>query len=258
MEDSRVTLNVGGHVYTTLKSTLLRHRNSTITRMVTGEIPSIKDEQGHIVIDGDGNIFRHVLNFLRTSELLLPDGFKELDLLAKEARVFQIHELTKTVASRRQNQEIRLEIREYKQTKQRSNSTKHLGVFTDWTVYGSYGVLVVINRIFHPVVVYPQHRSTPNINWSNQTKFVDPKSKMLHIPWYVTPLKYVDFDLVQISDLSRSPQSTGKTEEVIDKLSSLGFRVHSISDSVSTTHAIPKEFKHVSLHSAKTFTLREV
>ena len=32
-------------------------------------------------VDGDGKLFRHILNFCRTKQLTLPDNFDELDLL---------------------------------------------------------------------------------------------------------------------------------------------------------------------------------
>ncbi|XP_035663793.1 BTB/POZ domain-containing protein KCTD6-like [Branchiostoma floridae] len=103
--DDIVYLNVGGHFYTTTRRTITRYPNSRLGRMFRPgakgfnypRFPSLWDEQGQFVIDRDGKIFRHVLNFLRLGELVLPDDFRELDLLEKEAEFYDIQELVKAV-----------------------------------------------------------------------------------------------------------------------------------------------------------------
>ncbi|XP_078681685.1 uncharacterized protein LOC144916433, partial [Branchiostoma floridae x Branchiostoma belcheri] len=93
-----VTLNVGGHIYTTARSTLTRYPDSMLGAMFGGDLETLRDDQGRYFIDRDGTLFRHVLNFLRTSQLLvLPEGFKELDLLEMEAEFYQIEELIKAL-----------------------------------------------------------------------------------------------------------------------------------------------------------------
>ncbi|XP_003723300.1 BTB/POZ domain-containing protein KCTD6-like [Strongylocentrotus purpuratus] len=66
--------------------------------MFSDRLPSIKDDKGNYLIDGDGPLFRYVLNFLRRSILVLPEDFKELDMLAQEADYYQIKELIDAVA----------------------------------------------------------------------------------------------------------------------------------------------------------------
>lgn len=88
-----VTLNVGGHLYTTSLSTLTRYPDSMLGAMFRGDFPSARDSHGHFFIDRDGPLFRYILNFLRTSELTLPMDFKEIDLLRKEADFYQIEPL---------------------------------------------------------------------------------------------------------------------------------------------------------------------
>ena len=61
-----------------------------------GSLPH-QDDKGNYLIDGDGPLFRHVLNFLRRSILVLPEDFKELDMLAQEADFYQIKELIDAV-----------------------------------------------------------------------------------------------------------------------------------------------------------------
>ncbi|XP_030634360.1 BTB/POZ domain-containing protein KCTD6a isoform X2 [Chanos chanos] len=88
-----VTLNVGGHLYTTSLSTLQRYPDSLLSAMFSGDFPIARDSQGNYFIDRDGTLFRYVLNFLRTSELTLPYNFKEIELLRKEADFYQIEPL---------------------------------------------------------------------------------------------------------------------------------------------------------------------
>ncbi|KAG5282467.1 hypothetical protein AALO_G00056360 [Alosa alosa] len=87
------TLNVGGHLYTTTMSTLQRYPDSMLGGMFRGDLPTTRDAQGNYFIDRDGTLFRYILNFLRTSELILPVNFREMDLLRKEADFYQIEPL---------------------------------------------------------------------------------------------------------------------------------------------------------------------
>ncbi|XP_038052322.1 BTB/POZ domain-containing protein KCTD21-like [Patiria miniata] len=96
--DDLVNLNVGGCVYTTSRSTLTRYPRSMLAAMFSGELdPSVRDANGAYTIDGDGPIFRHVLNFLRRGKLNLPEDFKEWDLLTSEADFYQVGDLTDAV-----------------------------------------------------------------------------------------------------------------------------------------------------------------
>ncbi|XP_018921957.1 BTB/POZ domain-containing protein KCTD6-like isoform X1 [Cyprinus carpio] len=88
-----VTLNVGGHLYTSSISTLQRYPDSMLGAMFRGDFPTTRDAQGNYFIDRDGTLFRYILNFLRTSELTLPVDFMEMDLLRKEADFYQIEPL---------------------------------------------------------------------------------------------------------------------------------------------------------------------
>lgn len=47
----------------------------------------------HYFIDRDGKMFRHILNYLRTNTLAIPDNFAELDLLYEEAKFYDIQPL---------------------------------------------------------------------------------------------------------------------------------------------------------------------
>lgn len=92
-----VTLNIGGYLYTTTLTTLTKYPDSMLGAMFSGRMPSAQDNRGNYLIDRDGCLFRYILNFLRTSALTLPDDFKEIDLLAKEAEFYQIKILVELV-----------------------------------------------------------------------------------------------------------------------------------------------------------------
>nr|XP_054770435.1 uncharacterized protein LOC129278253 [Lytechinus pictus] len=95
MADSLI-LNVGGKIYQTNKSTLERYTDSIFPSLLKGGASAI-NEQEQYVLDRDGEVFRHVLNFLRCRKLVLPAGFCEYDLLLCEAKFFKLFALQKAI-----------------------------------------------------------------------------------------------------------------------------------------------------------------
>uniref|UniRef100_A0A3Q3KM56 BTB domain-containing protein n=1 Tax=Monopterus albus TaxID=43700 RepID=A0A3Q3KM56_MONAL len=86
-----VHIDVGGHMYTSNLATLTKYPESRIGRLFIGTEPIVLDSlKQHYFIDRDGHMFRYILNFLRTSKLLIPDDFKEYSLLYEEASFFQL------------------------------------------------------------------------------------------------------------------------------------------------------------------------
>eukprot|EP01114_Cavostelium_apophysatum_P000889 TRINITY_DN10779_c0_g1_i1.p1 TRINITY_DN10779_c0_g1~~TRINITY_DN10779_c0_g1_i1.p1 ORF type:complete len:307 (+),score=36.31 TRINITY_DN10779_c0_g1_i1:89-1009(+) len=67
-----VQLNVGGTCYTTSRDTLIRRQGTMLSAMFSGKYVVVKDENGRAFIDRDGELFAHVLSFLRNG-----DGFVE-------------------------------------------------------------------------------------------------------------------------------------------------------------------------------------
>ncbi|KAF5272700.1 hypothetical protein FQA39_LY07727, partial [Lamprigera yunnana] len=64
---------------------------SRLAKLFNGSIPIVLDSlKQHYFIDRDGAMFRHILNFMRNSRLLIPENFLDLDLLLEEARYFDI------------------------------------------------------------------------------------------------------------------------------------------------------------------------
>ncbi|KAG5270083.1 hypothetical protein AALO_G00188500 [Alosa alosa] len=85
-----VKVYVGTHWYATYLQTLLKYpellsNSSKVTWICFGQSLHVK---------GDGQIFRHILNFLRSGRLLLPADFREWPLLCQEVEAFQIPALT--------------------------------------------------------------------------------------------------------------------------------------------------------------------
>ena len=99
---SILNLNVGGFVYTTTLNTITRDPNSMLGRMFSGTHEVAHDSKGNYFIDRDGSLFRHVLNFLRTGELCLPQPFDEFEQLSAEADFYQVVDLIKALRTRRE------------------------------------------------------------------------------------------------------------------------------------------------------------
>lgn len=73
---------------------IFRHPESRLARMFNGSIPIVLDSlKQHYFIDRDGKMFRHILNFLRTNTLVIPENFDELDLLYEEVKFYDIQPL---------------------------------------------------------------------------------------------------------------------------------------------------------------------
>ncbi|XP_052798559.1 BTB/POZ domain-containing protein KCTD6-like [Mya arenaria] len=85
-----VKLNVGGEIYTTTKATLCKYPSSMLGAMFNGSMSPSLDENGCFFIDRDGELFKYILNYLRSSRLSVPAGFKDLDQLSAEVDFYQI------------------------------------------------------------------------------------------------------------------------------------------------------------------------
>lgn len=85
---SVITLNVGGRIFATRLSTLLKYPDSMLAVMFSGRHVIDKDSDGNYFIDRDGTHFNHVLNFLRNDQDLPPVALAEEVL--KEAMFYGI------------------------------------------------------------------------------------------------------------------------------------------------------------------------
>ncbi|GMS84468.1 hypothetical protein PENTCL1PPCAC_6643, partial [Pristionchus entomophagus] len=106
-ESSLISLNVGGLLYSTTRSTLSSHSPSLLSSYIQGDtsvsstIHSLPD--GTIFIDRDGTLFSIILNFLRTDRLILCDSFRDMVGLREEAAFYQLPALIHRIPSPSEN-----------------------------------------------------------------------------------------------------------------------------------------------------------
>jgi hypothetical protein len=111
--DEIVMLNVGGVLYTTTRSTLLRPKNSLFTGLLSGKLGSLKDDQNRLFIDRNGEVFKWVLEWMRSSSKALTLlSEKELEMLRIEADFYCLDILVIDIKSRIAfKKEIRYKVR---------------------------------------------------------------------------------------------------------------------------------------------------
>ncbi|XP_037383175.1 LOW QUALITY PROTEIN: potassium channel regulatory protein [Talpa occidentalis] len=88
-----VTLNVGGKIFTTRFSTLKQFPASRLARMLDGKDQEFQMVGGQIFVDRDGVLFSHIIDFLRTHQLLLPTDFSDYLRLQREALFYELDSL---------------------------------------------------------------------------------------------------------------------------------------------------------------------
>ena len=106
-QDGRVTLNVGGTLYTTTRSTLLSEAGSFFTSLLSNDWEG--DAQQQIFIDRDGDLFKHILRCMRESregQLEVIETWTEgqRSLLLREANFFGLHNLCQLLKSHPRSQ----------------------------------------------------------------------------------------------------------------------------------------------------------
>ncbi|KAK3106662.1 hypothetical protein FSP39_024783 [Pinctada imbricata] len=107
-----VRLNVGGVNFTTTRATLCTYPDSMLGAMFSGNYGFTKDEHGCFFIDRDGTMFKHVLAFLRSNSLILPQNFTEFGLLKSEAEFYQIQPLLDVLSEYEKREPKLIEIKE--------------------------------------------------------------------------------------------------------------------------------------------------
>ena len=68
------TLNVGGTLFTTYRSTLVKHDGSMLAAMFSGRYPLVKDANGNPFIDRSPATFSLILDWLRSDKMLLDES----------------------------------------------------------------------------------------------------------------------------------------------------------------------------------------
>jgi len=90
-QSSLIKLNVGGKKFTTTLSTLTHKTDSMLAAMFSGRYGHVMDDEGNIFIDRDGELFGHVLAFLREGEHWEPPT--DSPILRRVAREFDYYGL---------------------------------------------------------------------------------------------------------------------------------------------------------------------
>ena len=89
-----VELNIGGQVFETAKQTITSSvsADSFLSQIVQGVIAPPKDRSGRIFLDRDGELFREILNFLRSPQKLppVPRDAAASELLVNEASFYGV------------------------------------------------------------------------------------------------------------------------------------------------------------------------
>ncbi|EFA83034.1 BTB/POZ domain-containing protein [Heterostelium album PN500] len=84
-----VTLNVGGRIFSTTRSTLLKDKDSMLAKMFGESWDSTRDINGNYLIDRSPEYFAPIINFLRCGNLIIDDGVN-VEGVYLEARFFNI------------------------------------------------------------------------------------------------------------------------------------------------------------------------
>ena len=85
-----IKLNVGGQYFTTSLETLTKDSGSMLHAMFSRKFNTKPAEDGSYFIDRDGTHFRHILNYLRTGQVALPEDKVAYKELQTEAEFYQI------------------------------------------------------------------------------------------------------------------------------------------------------------------------
>lgn len=83
-------LNIGGQLFTTSLETMKKDPGSMFHAMFSERFDTKPAEDGSYFIDRDGTHFRYILNYLRTAQLVVPDGKTVRKELLNEAEFYQV------------------------------------------------------------------------------------------------------------------------------------------------------------------------
>ena len=111
INDDIVSFNIGGHIYSTARSTIAGNvdSQSCLALIVADRTSTARlDQHGRYFIDRDGTYFRYILNYFRDRKLHLPENFAELKQLCAEAKFYQIDRLVNEIENRLNTSDERL------------------------------------------------------------------------------------------------------------------------------------------------------
>ena len=142
---NRVKLNVGGTIFETSFTTLLKEKSTIFNAIFQGKFGVGVDDENGYFFDRDPRLFRHILNFLRDGRVYLnnthiPD--EDIEELLLEAHYYQVAPLIRYLSKRRSHK-MRAKNSEWSNEKEyklitgvKENELEE--IFTDYTVYQGY------------------------------------------------------------------------------------------------------------------------
>ena len=98
-----LSINVGGKVFQTLKSTFNTPHSGEYFRnlLFSDRFPQLRDAHGNVFIDRDPELFRYILEYLRTDQIQLSedhDNIRFLQKLFTEADYYQLSDMQKEIS----------------------------------------------------------------------------------------------------------------------------------------------------------------
>lgn len=104
MSQNIIKLNIGGVHHDTTIDTLTQSftadESNYFEILLNSQVPTSKDDQGRYFIDRDGNLFRYILQFLRTSQVHVNE-IQLIEELLIEADFYQLTSLTRFLEERK-------------------------------------------------------------------------------------------------------------------------------------------------------------
>ena len=97
MSKNFIKINVGGTIFSTLRSTLTKEPDSMLARMIDTKVPTETDSDGNIFIDRNGDIFKVILDFLRTGNLRIDSAGCSEEEIETEAEYFMLESLLQAI-----------------------------------------------------------------------------------------------------------------------------------------------------------------
>ena len=84
-----VKLNIGGYKYEALKETLTKNE-SFFSLMINSPISSKTDSEGYIYIEQNGEVFKYILEYLKTGEITFYNHEEKLNFIKKSKNTIEI------------------------------------------------------------------------------------------------------------------------------------------------------------------------
>lgn len=106
-----IIFNVGDKKFTTTLSTLRRHQDSRLAKILDGKDPYHKVVNGQVFIDRDWTLFKFILDYMRTGQITLSAEFCDYNGLAQEAEFYGLRALVHSVINCCRSRDEVLEVR---------------------------------------------------------------------------------------------------------------------------------------------------